>query len=248
MRPPAHRRPGFTLIELLVVILVIGILASITFGLFKAANNGRNKSKARGDIQAVAMACQSYRKIYGDFPGCATGADDRFRRDLFDQLIGRRVLRVVIVGQPPSLLNYDDPLIPTGAGTRQMRSFLSVDEIRTNDSSKIADPNDWRNGATAACRELIDPWGNPYDYRYRILTPGNYADWKSPNFLFVSASVNFVPAANEGDILAPGEYWDGSKSGGTTMTRSGIVPSTYFDESGGSAGPFRADNLVNWAN
>lgn len=51
MRHPIARRSGFTLIELMVVILVIGILASITFGLFKAANNGRNKSKSRGDIQ-----------------------------------------------------------------------------------------------------------------------------------------------------------------------------------------------------
>jgi hypothetical protein len=26
------------------------------------------------------------------------------------------------------------------------------------------------------------------------------------------------------------------------------VPGTYFDETGGTTGPFRADNLVNWSN
>jgi len=26
------------------------------------------------------------------------------------------------------------------------------------------------------------------------------------------------------------------------------VPPTYFDETGNVAGPFRADNIVNWAN
>jgi len=26
------------------------------------------------------------------------------------------------------------------------------------------------------------------------------------------------------------------------------VPGTYFDETGGATGPFRADNLVNWSN
>jgi hypothetical protein len=31
------------------------------------------------------------------------------------------------------------------------------------------------------------------------------------------------------------------------MMRSGIVPQTYFDESG-DVGPFRADNIVNWVN
>ena len=245
MRHPIARRSGFTLIELLVVIGIIGLLSAITFGLFRAANSSRNKSKSRGDIQAIAMACQSYRKTYGDFPGCANGSDVRFRRDLFDQLIGRRLIRVTVAGSPPSLLDYDDPTLPTGSAGRQMRSFLNYEEITTNDNTKIS-ANDWR-GNNAACSEFIDAWGNPYDYRYRVLTAGKYAEWKSPNFLFVCASAKYVPAANEGDILELGEYWDPVGAGGTTMLRSGIVPATYFDESG-DAGPFRADNLVNWAN
>lgn len=246
MRHPLARRSGFTLIELLVVIGIIGLLSAITFGLFRAAASSRNKSKSRGDIQAVAMACQSYRKTYGDFPVCATGTDDRFRRDLFDQLIGRRLIRATTPGGLPTLLNYDDTTLPTGSGGRQMRSFLSIGEINTNDNAKMG-ADDWK-GNNPACRELVDAWGNPYDYRYRILTAAKYPDWKSPNFLFVCASANYVAAPNEGDILNLGEYWDPASSGGTTMSRSGIVPGTYFDENGGNAGPFRADNLVNWAN
>lgn len=246
MSHPIARRAGFTLVELLVVIVIIGLLSAITFGLFRAAASSRNKSKSRGDIQAVAMACQSYRKVYGDFPACATGADDRYRRDLFDQLIGRRLIRTATPGGLPTLLNYDDASLPTGSAGRQMRSFLSAGEINTNDNTKIS-ADDWK-GNNPACRELVDAWGNPYDYRYRVLTAGRYAEWKSPNFLFVCASANYVPVPNEGDILDLGEYWDPSASGGTTMTRSGIVPTTYFDENGGNTGPFRADNLVNWAN
>lgn len=246
MRPSVARRSGFTLIELLVVISIIAILSAITFGLFRAANNGRNKSKSRGDIQAIAMACQSYRKAYGDFPCCADGSDDRFRRDLLDQLLGRRLIRVTTPGGLPTLLAYDDPSLPTGSAGRQMRSFLSFEEVNTNDNTQIA-ANDWRSN-NAACREFVDAWGNPYDYRYRILTAGKYADWKSPNFLFVSASAKYVPAAVEGDMLSLGEYWDPAASGGTNMTRSGIVPPTYFDEDSGNSGPFRADNLVNWTN
>jgi len=245
MRRPLARRPGFTLIELLVVIAVIGILASITFGLFKAANNGRNKSKSRGDLQAIAMACQSYRKAYGDFPGCASGTDVRYRRDLLDQLIGRRLIRVTTPGGIPALLDYDDSSLPTGAAGRVMRSFLNFEEITTNDNSQIS-ANDWRAN-NAACREFLDAWGNPYDYRYRVLSAAKYNDWKSPNYLAVSCSVNFVPANVDGDAPALDEYWDPAGSGGTTMTRSGIVPATYFDEAGNS-GPFRADNLVNWTN
>jgi prepilin-type N-terminal cleavage/methylation domain-containing protein len=250
MRHPIARRSGFTLIELLVVIAVISLLSAITFGLFRAANSSRNKSKSRGDIQAIAMACQSFRKVYGDFPcRSAIGADDdRFRRDLLDQLIGRRVLRIVTPGTLPTLLNFDDSSLPGDPTKRQMRSFLTFQEISTNDDTKIGDPNDWRGGSTAACREFVDAWGNPYDYRYRVLTVAKFPEWKSPNFLFVCASANYVEAPTEGDILSLGEYWDPAASGGTTMLRSGIVPGTYFDESGSNAGPFRADNLVNWSN
>ena len=56
-----------------------------------------------------------------------------------------------------------------------------------------------------------------------------------------------MPALIEGDAPALDEYWDSASSGGSTMTRSGIVPKSYFDEVG-TTGPFRADNLVNWAN
>jgi prepilin-type N-terminal cleavage/methylation domain-containing protein len=246
MRHPIARRSGFTLIELLVVIGIIGLLSAITFGLFRAANSSRNKSKSRGDIQAIAMACQSYRKTYGDFPSSATGTDERFRRDLLDQLIGRRLIRTTTPGGLPTLLNYDDASLPTGSAGRQMRSFLNLGEVNTNDNTKIG-ADDWKGG-NPACREFVDAWGNPYDYRYRVLTAGKFAEWKSPNFLLVSASANYIAAPVEGDILASGEYWDTLPSGAMNMTRSGIVPTTYFDENGGDTGPFRADNLVNWTN
>jgi len=244
MPRPSPRRPGFTLVELLVVIAVIAILATISFGLFKAANDGRNKSKSKGEIQAIAMATQSYRKTYGDFPGCLNGQPERFRRDLLDQLIGRRLMRVTTPGTPPTLLPFDSATLPGGTN-RQMRSFLSQGDVMTNNDAELS-ANDWRGG-DPACREFVDAWGNPYDYRYRVLTAARYAEWKSPNYLLVSCSVNFNPSTVEGEPPLAGEYWDPAPSGGSTMERSGIVPSTYFDEAG-SNGPYRADNLVNWAN
>jgi hypothetical protein len=116
----------------------------------------------------------------------------------------------------------------------------------TNDDSQIS-ANDWRGG-NAACREFVDAWGNPYDYRYRVLTTqARFQEWKSPSFLVVSCSANFIEPAVEGEPPALAEYWDSAPAGGSTMIRSGIVPTSYFDEAG-SNGPFRADNIVNWSN
>ncbi len=244
MSRPSARRAGFTLVELLVVIAVIAILATISFGLFKSANDGRNKSKTKGEMQAIALAAQNYRKTYGDFPACLSGQPERFRRDLLDQLVGRRVMRVTTAGAPPTLLPFDSASLPGGTN-RQMRSFLSQGDVTTNDDAQLT-ANDWRGGS-AACREFVDAWGNPYDYRYRVLTPSDYAAWRSPNYLLVSCSVNFNASTVEGDPPQPDEYWDPTPSGVMNITRSGIVPPTYFDESG-STGPFRADNIVNWAN
>ena len=244
MSRPSARRAGFTLVELLVVIAVIAILATISFGLFKAANDGRNKSKSKGEVQAIAMATQSYRKTYGDFPACLSGRPERFRRDLLDQLVGRRVMRVTTPGSMPTLLAFDSASLPGGTN-RQMRSFLSQGDVTTNNDAQLT-ADDWR-GDNAACREFVDAWGNAYDYRYRVLTPARFAEWKSPNYLLVSCSVNFNESTVDGEPPLAGEYWDPAPSGGSTMERSGIVPPTYFDESG-SAGPFRADNIVNWAN
>jgi hypothetical protein len=201
-------------------------------------------------MQAIAMAAQSYRKTYGDFPNCSTSTGDNPRRELLDQLIGRRVVRFSANGAPLPLVEYNDTSLPGGTGGRdngnpsfkgrKQRSFLSSGNVTTNDDSSMSDLTNWD-----LCREFIDAWGNPYEYRYRVI--GSHKAWLSPNFLLVSCSSNFIPAASEGAPLDDGEYWDPAPAGGSTMTRSGIVPPTYFDESG-DVGPFRADNIVNWAN
>ena len=148
-------------------------------------------------------------------------------------------MRVTTPGGLPVLFSFNDGALPGGA-SRKMRSFLSLNEISTNDDSQIGS-DDWN-----ACREFVDAWGNPYDYRYRVLvSPTRFQEWRSPNFLIVSCSANFNPPAVEGEPPVAAEYWE--LAGASPMTRSGFVPTSYFDESG-SNGPFRADNIVNWSN
>jgi prepilin-type N-terminal cleavage/methylation domain-containing protein len=168
MSPRSLIRRGFTLIEILLVIAVIGILSTLMFSLFKAARNGNNKAKARGEIQGLSMACEVYRKTYSDYPCGSTVAKTngaQFRKDFFDQMTGRKRIYSVNLssgGNAVQLLNYTDTKLP-GGSNRKMKPFLSDGVVTSNDDKSLG-LVDWTKAY-----EFRDPWGNAYDYRYRVL-------------------------------------------------------------------------------
>ena len=257
MRQPSVRRPGFTLIELLLVISIIAILSMATFALFRAASTARSKARSKGDVQAITMACENYKKTYGDYPCRASvGTDDSFRKDMFDQLIGRRIIKSFPVSDRAAieLIAYNDTRLPSGSQGRKQKAFISYGEIKTNDDANFA------NTSWALTFEFRDAWDSPYDYRYRVLNSAGspiqdalgayvapFADWKSPNFLLVSCGSNYV---DKGDGVMPDikEYWDETAVGGAKMVKNGLIPPTYFEDVDNALGPFRADNIVNWSN
>jgi prepilin-type N-terminal cleavage/methylation domain-containing protein len=256
MSPRSLARRGFTLIEILLVMAVIAILSTLLFSLFKAAKNGNNKAKARGEIQGLSMACEVYRKTYGDYPCGSTAAKTngaQFRKDLFDQLVGRKRIYTVNLpsgGNAIQLLNYTDTKLP-GGSNRKMKPFLSSGVVTSNDDKSFGLDD------TTKAFEFRDPWDNPYEYRYRVL-PGDstpiqdlstgsynttYGAWKYPGFLIISCGANYAEPSTEGDPPAVAEYWDGD------MATTGTITSTYFNDDTNSPPSFqRSDNLVNWSN
>jgi prepilin-type N-terminal cleavage/methylation domain-containing protein len=257
MSPRSLARRGFTLIEILLVIAIIGILSTLMFSLFKAARNGNNKAKARGEIQGLSMACEVYRKTYGDYPCGSSQASSangvQFRKDFFDQLVGRKRIYIVNLssgGNALQLLKYTDTKLP-GGSNRKMKPFLSDGVVTSNDDKSLG-LDDWTKAY-----EFRDSWGNAYEYRYRVspgdatpmqdLTTGayntTYGAWKYPGFLIVSCGANYVEPITEGTPLDI-EYWDG-----TDMPKSGTITPNYFSDDTNSPPSFqRADNIVNWSN
>ena len=247
-----RRRPGFTLIELLMVTAIIGILAGATFGLFKAASTARTKAKAKGEMQAMIMAAENFKKNYGDYPCAQSSTTDDYRIDFYDQIMGRKVLKsspITTGGSSLTLLNYNHSSLP-GSVNRKQKPFLTMGDVPSNDDTKFSD--------LSARLEFRDPWDNPFDYRYRILNGSNsitdpstgklnapYANWKSSNFLLVSCGGNYAEPTGSAPTLD--EYWDPTGVASSTMEKCGMIPASYFDQPS-ATGPYRADNIVNWQN
>ena len=106
----------------------------------------------------------------------------------------------------------------------------------------------------STCDEFIDPWGNVYDYRYRILsatnaTNGNttvapYISWLSPNCLIVSCGAKYVAGAAQVPLMQ--EYWDNVTGGsGSCMARTGTIYSPYYDDVANSY--TRSDNITSFS-
>jgi len=259
MRAHAHARRGFTLIELLIVIAIIVVLAAFMVPMVNAALNSQRKGKATGEIAALMGACERYRKLYGDFPCASPGTgttvtsdQPNYRRDLYAQLTGKRRLRTNTLADGSMALELvtpttQRPILNPGTVT----AGLSTDGGAV--PAKLSD-----------CDEFIDPWGNVYDYRYRILNaattstaenPYNY--WRSPDCLIVSCGVKFVEggAGTTGFAQLPpiGEYWDLSSA--FEMTRRGTIPAVsatsegYFSDSTSSSSGVgsRADNITSFS-
>lgn len=248
MRTPHRTRRGFTLIELLIVIAVIAILATVMLPMVNSAMNSQRRGKAAGEIAALMAGCERYRKLYGDFPCARTGtattisADQpNYRRDLFLQLTGKqRLSSTQLAGGGVSIALVD---------VTSVRPIVTVETV----------PAVTKTGTTPTdltlCEEFVDPWGNAYDYRYRILsaagvatstaTAGNYSFWLSPDCLIVSCGANFI----EGKIAAtphvplPAEYWDLAAT--ASQPTRGTIPATYYEDVAGSY--FRSDNVTSWS-
>ncbi len=84
MNPPSHnrRRPGFTLVEILVVIVIILVLAAISFMITGRIRKSANKTITIGNMRQIGVAMLSYNADQGRYPDqnggtVATGTWDR---------------------------------------------------------------------------------------------------------------------------------------------------------------------------
>jgi prepilin-type N-terminal cleavage/methylation domain-containing protein len=134
---------GFTLIELLMVIAVIGILVSITFGISTGVKNAQNRAVAKAQLASISQAVEQFKLRYGDYPWHDSAGSDTNKMLLY-ALTGRLVMeRVNGVLQVDIIDSQSDAIVEARP------KFIDETKFWVEEDN------------------LLDPWGNPYIYRYK---------------------------------------------------------------------------------
>lgn len=211
-----HRR-AFTLVELLVVMGVILILASIVVGIQRSVYYQQSQAKAKSDLQAIAVALESFKLRYGDYPwlgpdSTSVGSTAQGEQ-LFRALTGQSILTTE--GGNPRMINL--------GASQTAEPFLEETSIETAEG-------------TGTSKYFVDPWGSPYRYYYyndgRDVASGTET-WNHSGFILLSAG----PDRSFNEIGTAGTAFDFT---------TGIFPTSadqYYGLEGGTQDE-NSDNIV----
>ena len=168
------QKPGFSMIEILVVIAIIGILAAITFGMFKSSQENARRRIAEADIALFKLKLNDFRLEEGFVPTSTNipivrvagadqydpnpGSDTYFSasRRLFLALSGRSTLDLIDgrdrTGDGKAYIRFErlrvgDPEVPGAALPPKYRETYLDEPF---------DRGSW----------VKDPWGNPYGFYF----------------------------------------------------------------------------------
>lgn len=68
IKPKRRGWSGFTLIELLIVIAIIAILAALTMGAFRYAQEAASRNRTMAALTAIKGALERYKEKFGEYP------------------------------------------------------------------------------------------------------------------------------------------------------------------------------------
>ncbi|MDR1817439.1 MAG: prepilin-type N-terminal cleavage/methylation domain-containing protein [Puniceicoccales bacterium] len=231
---PHHRRrraknnaaAAFTLVELLAVIAIVGILMAVVLGIAPGISNARNEAAAKSHMGSIQTALEEFHQSYKEYPphdGAATDAEG-WQKTLYATLTGLKVLK--FEDDKYRLATYEEAATSTGK-TAVQRSFIRESAVGTQ-------PGRGGEEIPEEQRYFVDPWGNPYGYRYNILENGAFGkQWRRPGYLLVCAGIRFRDHDAQSQPSNE-DYFSGA------METTGQVPDEYFKDE------YRRDNLTNW--
>lgn len=208
------KRKAFTLVEILIVIGIIAFLAAITSKVADSVTKSQARSKALSEMSQMAVALESFKGMYNDYPRLNFNSDKiKAPHDFYRCLSGKTAMKI----QNGQIVFFDVDR------SKDYRPFIDVTSMTlgelTKDGVDIPEKVDYESDKLC----FIDPWGNPYMYYYNpSLSIGSYGSWESSSYILMS----------EGE--------DGKSVNVRAMYTNGIVP----DDEIYREDPKNRDNII----
>jgi len=153
-----HNAAGFTLVELLVVIVIIGILAGITFTGADYLLGAQDEKQAKSHVEALSLALDQYKSEMGGYPRTDSISNEE---DIFK--CGEFLLFAL-----NGAVDREGVSIPVD---ERRKSFLPGDVLvygkQEGKRNEIFNPeeSDWQTGSSETFFAM-DPWNEPYIYQF----------------------------------------------------------------------------------
>ena len=149
---------GFTLVELLVVIVIIGILAGITFTGADYLLGAQDEKQAKSQIEALSLALNQFKSETGEYPRTTSIANQE------DVIKCGEFLILSLYG----VLDRDGEMLDVEV---RNKSFLPGDALIFGKNSGnrnevfVPEEGDWW-GNSGDSFFAMDPWDEPYIYQF----------------------------------------------------------------------------------
>lgn len=157
--PANCRYPGsgraFSLPEILVILAVLGVLLSAGVGAFAPLQAKSQRVRAEAELRVIRQGLETFRADFGDYP--LTGACPTLPAPASTPPVGETA-EVKVFNALTGRLDARLRPLP-GRGKR----YLNPHGFSVASRDETADPASPEEVLSA----LVDPWGNPYRYRYR---------------------------------------------------------------------------------
>jgi prepilin-type N-terminal cleavage/methylation domain-containing protein len=156
------RDRGFTLIELLVVIVIVAVLAGLSFPVYQSVQNAAKKAQAKNDVTQIVTGVNAFYAEYGKYPIASTVTTDAAAtygqagsdsKTLFDELRGKTAAlntRQIVFISPPEDTNQVSPKGKVGSDGQFHDPWGSAYVIRIDadyDNQIAPNPYGANNGA-----------------------------------------------------------------------------------------------------
>jgi prepilin-type N-terminal cleavage/methylation domain-containing protein len=166
---PAHRRPrkhrGFTLLELLIVITIIGVLAALTLGAFRFAQESAARNRTVSAHATIRVGLEQYKEKWGEYPEPANPAEqDSFTGHTLNTGAAH-MLYQAITGDGNSAIRLQS--MPAGGVSESDGQVAEIERENALGSTEL--PKSMLSPANAPSgtimpRLLVDGWNRPFQY------------------------------------------------------------------------------------